>query len=83
MKEILKRAALSVGLWLVDFANVTEQTDEESDETEHLPVPPQDPLTPASRVMMYTPPVRATKAEPVALAGSAQERAEQARKRQR
>jgi len=88
MNKIFKRAARRVGRWLIDVANVEGEAERhdtrpEADETEHLPVPPQDPLTPAALAMMYTPPVRATKAEPVALAGSAQERAETARRNQR
>ena len=88
MNEILKRTALSIGRGLLVVANVEGEAERhdtlpEADETEHLPVPPQDPLTPTALAMMYTPPVRATKAEPVALAGSAQERAEKARRNQR
>lgn len=81
IRNFARGAAKWVAERLLAFADEGERVGDEIDETAGLPVPPQDPLTPQSRAMMYTPPVRATKQEPAPLAGSARARVEQARKR--
>lgn len=81
MRSLAREAAKWVAERLLAFSEEGEQSIEETDDTEHLPVPPQNPLTPQARAMMYTPPVRVRKPEPAPLAGSARARVEQARKR--